>query len=148
MLCKESISKHPSFECLTVSSSGSKDSKGTTKLNLKAIRDHLSKSILVSHYGINASNHSNDVRKKSRDALGNLVKGSLDHGVTPKLQLICDLFHADDLAINHAHVDAFGCMERDYHKKLVEKIQKCIKENSHSRNERKSLKMAGESKKF
>ena len=39
-----------------------------------------------------------------------------DCGITPKPILICDLFHADNLAFTHASIAAFGETERNNHR--------------------------------
>ena len=62
MSCKYNIIKRPSLICLRLSFSKSKDFKGITKLNVRVIRDHLSR-ITVSLYGSNTSDYANNEQK-------------------------------------------------------------------------------------
>ena len=113
---QEEATESPSHKVLTVSAAASKGSKGNTELNVNKIKASLSSKIIVC-YGGNASDHANDARKESRDTFTQLLADDrLEHGLVPKPILICDLFHADNLAVTHASMAAFGDTERNNHR--------------------------------
>ena len=113
---QEEESKSPSYKVLTVSAAASKDSKGNTELNVYKIKESLSPKV-IGCYGGNASDHASDARKESRDTFTQLLTNyRLEHGVVPKPILICDLFHADNLAVTHASTATFGDTERNNHR--------------------------------
>ena len=116
LMIQEEASKSPSYKVLTVSAAASKDSKGITELNVHKIKESLSPNI-IGCYGGNASDCANDSRKESRDTFTQLLTNyRLEHGVVPKPILICDLFHADNLAVTHASTATFGDTERNNHR--------------------------------
>ena len=122
---QEEASKSPSYKVLTVSAAASKDSKGNTELNVSKIKESLSPKV-IGCYGGNASDHASDARKESRDTFTQLLTNyRLEHDVVPKLILICDLFHADNLAVTHASTAAFGDTERNNHRQRHHRQNYC-----------------------
>ena len=95
-----------------MSAVGSKDAGGNIKLNVTTIKEHLSPEVTNCYSG-NSSDHTNDARKPRETFKQLLAPDRLEHVVVLKPILICDLFHADNLAINHVSVAAFGDTERN-----------------------------------
>ena len=113
---QEQANESPSYKVLTVSAAASKGSKGNTELNVNKIKTSLSSKIIGCYDG-NASDHVSDARKESRDTFTQLLADDrLEHGLVPKPILICDLFHADNLAVTNASIAAFGDTERNNHR--------------------------------
>ena len=113
---QESDNESPSFKVLTVSSSGAKDSKGNSNLNVEAFRSVLSNKI-IDHYGGNASDHASDARKESRITFQSVLSAErMEHDIVPQPIFLCDPFHIDNLCVNHASIAAFGDTERGNHR--------------------------------
>ena len=113
--CRENDNVPPAFKVLTVSTSASKDSKSNAKLNCDTMKSSFTPNI-IKHYGGNVSDNATDAKKESRVTFATLVGDRIENGVQPRPILLCNLFHADNLAVHHASVTAFGDTERNNHR--------------------------------